>query len=297
MIQLFNYFRSLIMSSIEYRPIVKSVALTYTTGVQAVKVTGELFNLFGKGLSVAAKLTYNAVKSSIKLSQTAIQSANELRSTVQNIQQESIATARKKGLSEAEAHKVAGLAMASVYVVNDSQVLHQAIQTLHSNPSASTLQAMQTSLEVAHQELFTERLSLAVSNAALKVGFTPIQSSIKVQNGVIRLVADDQTGRLLVTEIRSDRDHPTSLATEIIGSSDNTCNEILDAFNVALEAEGVKVGDRDRKFTGGILELDAAREFVNQRVKSKSTNRAESNAVKQTKPRPVVKKLQQTQRF
>jgi len=98
-------------------------------------------------------------------------------------------------------------------------------------------------------------------------------------------------------EIRSDRDHPTSLATEIIGSSDNTCNEILDAFNVALEAEGVKVGDRDRKFTGGILELDAAREFVNQRVKSKSTNRAESNAVKQTKPRPVVKKLQQTQRF
>jgi hypothetical protein len=97
----------------------------------------------------------------------------------------------------------------------------------------------------------------------------------------------------LVTEIHSDLDHDISIATEIIGSNDHTCNEILDAFHAALEAEGVKMGDRDRKFTGGIIELEAARQFVSQKVKPKAKAESQSQSERMpAKPRPVRKQSQ-----
>lgn len=262
---------------------------------KAMQATGALIAMTAKGLSAAAQMAFKAVQSSIGLVSTAIQSAKELRTSAQTMQQQAIAISHDQGLSIAEANTVAALAIASNYMVNDPRVITQSLQTLQNNPSAQNLQAFQTTLENAHQQVFVERLSLAVQNAALKVGFTQIPSAAtSMVNGKVRLAASDDTGRVLVTEISSDRDHDISMVTEIIGSSDHTCNQILDAFHVALEAEGVKMGDRDRKFTGGIIELEAARQFVSQKVKPKakaaSSEQTERKAA--AKPRPVQKQSQ-----
>ncbi|MDX2255759.1 MAG: hypothetical protein NW214_09605 [Pseudanabaenaceae cyanobacterium bins.39] len=284
------------MSSIERRPVVRGTSMSLTNqSQQAMRATGALIAMTAKGLSATAQMAFNAVQSSIGLVSTAIQSAKELRTSAQTMQQQAIAISREQGLSVAEANTVAALAIASNYMVNDPQIITQSLQTLQNNPSAQNLQAFQTTLENAHQQVFVERLSLAVQNAALKVGFTQIASATtSMVNGKMRLAASDDTGRVLVTEISSDRDHDISMATEIIGSSDHTCNQILDAFHAALEAEGVKMGDRDRKFTGGIIELEAARQFVSQKVKPKakaaSSEQTERKAT--AKPRPVQKQSQ-----
>jgi hypothetical protein len=47
-----------------------------------------------------------------------------------------------------------------------------------------------------------------------------------------------------------------------VGLHDGSCNEILDRFDAALAAEGVRAGAPRRSFTGGVCELAAAREFV-----------------------------------
>jgi len=284
------------MSAIERRPVVKGSSLTLSNqSQQAMRATGALIDMTAKGLSATAQLAFKAVQSSIGLVSTAIQSAKELKASAQTMQQQAIAISREQGLSIAEANQVAALAIASNYMVNDPQVITQSLQTLQNNPSAQSLQAFQTTLENAHQQVFVERLSLAVQNAALKVGFTQIASATtSMVNGKVRLAASDDTGRVLVTEISSDRDHDISMATEIIGSSDHTCNQILDAFHAALEVEGVQMGDRDRKFTGGIIELEAAKQFVSQKLKPKAqaTSQAQTERKATAKPRPVQKQSQ-----
>lgn len=280
------------MSAVERRPVVKGTSLTLTNqSQQAFQATGAVLNIAAKGLSAAAKLAFAGVQQTIALTKTVIKSANELRTTAQSMQQQSIAISRQHGLSETEAHQVAGLAIASSYIVNDPQVLTQAMQALQNNPSANTLESVQASLESAHQQFFVENISLAVSKAAMQIGFSSIPAvATAMVNGKVCLTASDDTGRVLVTEIHSDRNHQISIATEIIGSSDHTCNQILDAFHTALESEGVKMGDRDRKFTGGIIELDAAREFVSRKMKPKA--KSAQTAAKKSAARPTAKKSQ-----
>jgi hypothetical protein len=284
------------MSAIERSPVVQGTSLTLTNqSQQAMPVTGAIISTSVKALSALAQLAFKTVQSTITSTSTAIQSVNELRTLAQTMQQQAIAISREQGLSIAETNQVAALVIASNYMVNDPQIITQSLQTLQNNPSAQNLQAFQTTLENAHQQVFVERLSLAVQNAALKVGFTQIPSAAtSMVNGKMRLAASDDTGRVLVTEISSDRDHDISMATEIIGSSDHTCNQILDAFHAALEAEGVKMGDRDRKFTGGIIELEAARQFVSQKVKPKvqAASSAQTERKATAKPRLVQKQSQ-----
>jgi hypothetical protein len=286
------------MSAIERRPVVKGTSLTLANqSQQAMQATGAIIATGVKALSATAQLAFKAMQSSINLVNTGIQSAKELRETAQAMQQQAIAISQQQGLSIAETNQVAALAIAANYMVNDPQIITQSLQSLQNNPSAQTLQTCQTTLENAHQQAFVESLSLAVNNAALKVGFMQIASvTTGMVNGKMRLAASDDTGRVLVTEISSDRDLDISMATEIIGSSDRTCNQILDAFHAALEAEGVKMGDRDRKFTGGIIELEAARQFVSQKVKPQAgKTQGQSQAQperKVPKPRPIHKQSQ-----
>src|SRR6185503_13680019 len=96
--------------------------------------------------------------------------------------------------------------------------------------------ALLKTIESEHQRLFVQALSLACSNAAVKVGFKTIQMA-SGPLGEVRIVASDSVGRTLVTEIQSVPDRDTSMVTEVVGVADGSCNEILDAFDKALDEE------------------------------------------------------------
>ncbi len=56
--------------------------------------------------------------------------------------------------------------------------------------------------------------------------------------------------------------------------SDNSCVALMDAFDRALEQQGVRVAPRRRKSTGGIAELAAAREFLRRKPPVKGAGQA-----------------------
>jgi hypothetical protein len=138
-------------------------------------------------------------------------------------------------------------------------------------------------IEQSHQTVFTNTLALACQNAAIETGFAKIET-LPSQVGVIRFSATDPRGRSLVTEIRTEKGE-TALETEVVGVTDGSCAKILDAYDASLEKQGVKSGPPARKFTGGICELAAAREFLRRKVKpsaAKASATSQHNRRRQT---------------
>ena len=106
----------------------------------------------------------------------------------------------------------------------------------------------------------------------------------------MRVIATDPAGRTLVTEIVNSRDGEPGLETEVVGVTDGSCNPILDAFDKALEAEGVHSAPPTRKFTGGVCELAAAREFVRKKI-----SQGQSSGIKASSSNNDIQQLRRMQ--
>lgn len=124
---------------------------------------------------------------------------------------------------------------------------------------------LRQNLESEHQHLFTSALVEACSTAARNIGFEVIETMPSPLPSTVRVVASDQAGRNLITEINVDSGRETNLETEVLGVSDGSCNAIMDQFDLALEAQGVRSNPPERKFTGGVCETAAARAFLRNR--------------------------------
>ncbi|OYD87587.1 hypothetical protein CDG77_28530 [Nostoc sp. 'Peltigera membranacea cyanobiont' 213] len=238
-----------------------------------------------KTLSTKAQSIYQQVTESLTANQpTVVVSTQNLRQQAQVLQQQAMDFAQKSNLPITEAAQVAALVAANVYVTVNPQTIEQSWTPLK---AAASLESAKTALnnfvqqlEVNHQQVVVDNLVLACHNATLKIGFTPLESSATMVNGIVRLIASDDTGRSLVTEIATNPDHPVQMATEIIGISDRSCDQILDAFEAALKEQGVIYAPPERKFTGGICELEAAKDFVRKRPTKKTQNQTTTSQPK-----------------
>ncbi|MFW6264463.1 MAG: hypothetical protein ACOC3E_02985 [Cyanobacteriota bacterium] len=237
---------------------------------------GKVLQTSVNQLSKAGKAIYQTVTASLKAAnETIVPSTQTSRQTAQTLQQQALKLTQEAQLPLAEAAQVAGLVAANAYVTANPQTLEAAWKPLQNATSLETaktaLDNFVQQLETTHQQVVVQNLVLACTQAAMKVGFTPLESTTTVVKGTVRLIANDDTGRSLVTEIATESDRPIPLATEIIGSSDESCEAILDAFEAALAEQGVTASPPQRQFTGGICELEAARDFVRQRPIPKAT--------------------------
>lgn len=127
-----------------------------------------------------------------------------------------------------------------------------------------------TKLESGHQQLFTTALLEASQRAALKIGFQKLEILPSPLVSTVRFAATDSLGKTIITEINAPIGCDARIETEVVGVSDGSCNSILDAFDQALEAEGVRSQSAQRKFTGGVCELSAVRDFIKQKVVPKT---------------------------
>ncbi|MFM6121688.1 MAG: hypothetical protein ACKPEO_21520 [Sphaerospermopsis kisseleviana] len=280
------------MSAIRKVPTVQSVQPTIKPKHQPLLATAF------KALSSTAQTIYQQVTESINATQSSVVvSTQSTRQTALVLQQETMSLAQKSNLPITEAAQVAALVAANVYVTTNPQTIEQSWTPLKAATSLESAQSALNNfvqqLEVNHQQVVVNNLVLSCHNAALKVGFTPLESSATVVNGVVRLIANDDTGRSLVTEIATNPDHPVQMATEIIGTSDRTCDQILDAFEAALKEEGVMFAPPERKFTGGICELEAAKDFVRKRPTKKAQNQTTTSQNKAVKRPPSQQQMKQ----
>lgn len=275
------------MSAIRKREQIQSVPFAITSAQTPLNSQATLQSQATLSSSAQAVLQ----QMSLPTAAATLEPVGTRRSVVQPLQQQSLQLAQQAQLSLAETTQVVALATAAAYstpsrkvLQADWEALQQSGQSLEAAQAA--LQQFTQTLETQHQHLMTEQLQLACNRAALQVGFQPLQSSVAL-DGTLRLLASDETGRTLVTEISTQADQTLAMATELIGSSDASCEAILDAFDQALEAAGVTSGPPERKFTGGICELAAAREFIRQRPQPQ---------VRPSQPKAVAAKKPQAHR-
>jgi hypothetical protein len=106
-----------------------------------------------------------------------------------------------------------------------------------------------------------DAIAAACTAACAAVGFPAIEVQ-RVSNEEIRLVATDPAGHALVSEVTLNADGYPSLATEVVGVRDGSCNGILDRFDIAVAEAGIRSSPPARKFTGGACELAGARDAV-----------------------------------
>lgn len=113
-------------------------------------------------------------------------------------------------------------------------------------------------IEASHQTLFAETLTAACGEAARQIGFSQITFS-KSNDGTRRIIATDAKGRSLVSEV-SHGQQPT-LTTEVVNAPDGACANIMQDFEAALEAGGVR-GAARRRSTNGAVQLKVALDLV-----------------------------------
>ncbi len=155
------------------------------------------------------------------------------------------------------------------YVIENPAVLEQPLTAML---SAKTLeetrqagQALLDTVRMNHRGLFTRALTQACTNAARKIGFSTIETGRGPLDSM-RVIATDAEGRSVITEIRPGKNGDPGLAAEVVGVQDGSCHQILNAFENALAEQGVRYTPPRRKSTGGVCELEAAKEFVRRKL-------------------------------
>jgi hypothetical protein len=255
-----------IMSAIIKRPEISDVRLVLNASRQSIVATANILNGIARTMVPAAQAIYNRVTQSIDSNNTSLQSSFVLQQQAVSLEQQVRTLATENQLSTGDTDRLIAITTARLFPASNPQVLEQGIQTVMSSPNAASLQATQRQLLTSHQSAFTEHLVLAVQSAASAVKFQHV-SVTNAPDGTVRAIASDGKGRTLITEIGTSIDRPPTLATEIIGVSDESCHPILDGYDRALAEAGVISSPPERKFTGGICELAAAKEFVQQPIK------------------------------
>lgn len=171
-------------------------------------------------------------------------------------------------LPEAEAIRIETLVALgqSAFQATSTSHLQDSLLAMTTAETRAQVNATRTELTsqlgATHQRVFLNTLSTACQRAGAALGYTTVETTLSA-NGSVQLVARDEAGRGLVSEIQTGKTG-TSIATEIVGVHDGSCQGILDAFDAALEAEGVRSVAPERTTTGGICELSTAKAFLKQ---------------------------------
>lgn len=263
------------MSAISSRPKVRSVENTLLNAIVA------------GGITVAGALLAAGVRSLSAHSRQAFLKASEKIPQAQTGSLTSLATIRRQSLlfQHNGLHETARFSLDAPEKLRIATLLELRAVGYHlpkdvalENPLTALLSAgtlnevkrarldLQSVLEREHHTLFIHGLTAACEGAARRVGFDSIQT-LPGLGDVVRIIAVDPAGRTLVTEIHTDPSAEPGIETEVIHVTDGSCNHILDEFDQALEAEGVRSGPPDRKFTGGICETAAARAFIRNKLR------------------------------
>lgn len=139
--------------------------------------------------------------------------------------------------------------------------MHTLVQAVTETEVAKASRRLMEVVQNGHQQVITRALVTACRNASIQSGFTCVETTPGI-DGSIRVIASDAAGRALVSEIRANQEREPSIETEVVGVTDGSCVGILDHFDRALEEQGVRAGTPDRKWTGGVCELAAAKQLL-----------------------------------
>lgn len=261
------------MSSVSSRPRVRSIssAVLEAAAIGCVQAIGSLVTAAIRSLDAASRDAYLRSAQSIPAkSIPAILPISSIRAQMPVVERGICKELAPHKLPSVESAKLTTLLkLQTVPYICDSAVLRAPLEALvtagtEAEAGKASRRLMQA-LEAGHHQVLARALVTACRNASVEAGFECVETTPGI-DGSIRVIASDKNGRALVTEIHADRDREPSIETEVVGVSDGSCVGILDRFDRALEEQGVRAGASDRKWTGGVCELHAAKEFLKRKV-------------------------------
>jgi hypothetical protein len=251
------------MSAISSRPRVKSVAAA-AAPIAAV-LAARVFSTAWRSLSAAAKQAYRRAVAAVPPEAAQAPKAFPVVPAFRH------SFTLPENLTAVEKVQVSTLlALATTpCMIESSGGLRQQLESLQCSRSLDEAERVQQtlfdSLASSHRNLFEQSLGEACAKAAVEVGFSQVEFD-RARPGELRVVATDPAGRSLVTEIGALASGEASLATEVVGVRDGSCGQILDRFDATLERLGVHAGPPQRKSTGGVCELAAARDLLRKKA-------------------------------
>ena len=128
------------------------------------------------------------------------------------------------------------------------------LQQLMSARTAAEASADQRKLvqaaKASHQRVVLDALSVACEKASVESGFGRFEAIPSAFADTRRVVASDEAGRTLVSEVRANAAGGIDVSTEVVGITNGSCHAVLDRFGQALSIQGVKSDESRRKWTG-----------------------------------------------
>lgn len=251
------------MSEVRTRPRVQGVSSAVLSAAAAGAVVA------------ASQVLASAVSSLVSLRRDVPREIPPLIQPVTAVRGQAVEVPDVANLPPIEAAKASALlrVVARPYLVQNPAALEAPLAALNQARTLGQVRQAEAlltaALESQHQAAFVSALKQACENACREIGFNAIEAT-SVPGRVVRVIATDPAGRTLVTEIEGNAEMEPRMATEVVGVSDDSCHGILDRFDRALEAQGVRGSAVRRKFTGGVCQLAAAREFVRRKVRKSS---------------------------
>lgn len=173
------------------------------------------------------------------------------------------------GLGTLEAQKVSAilrLQTTPLAVQSESLNIDQPLDALFAARSSRQVEDAKAKLwntfAAEHHNVMEQTIIQACTKACQKIGFSETRTEKRAEN-LVRVIAVDSCGRYLVTEIAARAtDQSPNLTTEVFNAAGNSCHDVLNAFDQALEVEGIRSAPPEHKPTGGICTLAGTRELA-----------------------------------
>lgn len=282
------------MSIVSTRPRVKSVVNSRT--IDTARTVAHLLNQ-------CAPATTSFARQALNLAQTptlvnTVQAVTSLLVGLQARRDQKLKTIKQSAtVTDLEARKLSLVAAIAEgpWLLDDSQALHAPLLALQSSRTLSqTLKAQEQLLRtivVGHNKVLTRSLAVACTNAFRKTGFRSIEA-LPGSDHTVRFAATNRQGQTLVTEIHADPLREPNISTEVVSGCDSQTPAILDAFDKALEEEGVRAGAPVRRGTGGICQLSSAIEFTKRKLSPKQTTQQKSGPLVCSADQSAIKRSQ-----
>lgn len=264
------------MSSVSSRSKANTVKSVGAPAAAGAFVVGAVFFGLMKLLSAGAKAAFKQTNKSKPARKTIdLKSVSQIRTETKPLKSATAAVNVSENSIETVKGQILGQIAGQPFFVTDAARLEGKIAALVQSKTMTEIETAKIDLisylEAEHQRVFTAALVGACQKAALKIGFPKIETLPSRLASVVRFSATDSSGRTLVTEVSAPIGADVRVETEVVGVLDGSCNLILDAFDKALEEEGVRSQPPKRKYTGGVCETVAVRDFLAQKVKPTQT--------------------------
>ena len=255
------------MSTVAIRRVTNLVDGIASTAVACANLADAAIHL----LSAPARAVLKAIRAASEAAPKIIAPLRAVRAQARTYAERVQQLVTTHPLPAHEAYIVTQLATIeqSGYRLDDANALQPHLAKLSAATSLTEAQGVMTgmtaTLDNEHRIVLQNRLTLACEKAALATGFRRLETTTSPL-GAIRVIARDEQGRAIVTEINGVAEDEPRIESEVVGVTDNSCQGILERFDQALKQQGVRSTPPKTTSTGGIPQLRAAKEFAKNKL-------------------------------